>query len=270
MEEVQGTEKTRKLCGAPFEFGYHISGWNPDKIAGISLILTCAVRLQATDKIRALQQQLVSQSDYLNLYDEDHFDGACQQLCQHVQHWILRFSKFSDNKPCRLSAQIRDEKIEERLDNTMLDGTDVDEYLTERVRRRDVFMSVVMAMLWEHVFTRYLFGMDREQRSRLKALERTLNDVGPARAVAQWRAITLTLLSRRDAFESQRQQDTEAVVREVYMTLARMLPPPANVSEQLQESLRNVVSLAVDLSIEMRTQRPEYIMLAPLKPAYDP
>ena len=30
-------------------------------------------------------------------------------------------------------------------------------------------MSVVMAMVWEYVFTRYLFGMDRDQRKKLKA-----------------------------------------------------------------------------------------------------
>ncbi|KAL9107893.1 MAG: hypothetical protein Q9187_008367, partial [Circinaria calcarea] len=35
------------------------------------------------------------------------------------------------------------------------------------------------------------------------------------------------------------------------------------------ESLRNVMRAAVDLSIEMRTQKAEYIMLPPLQPEYD-
>lgn len=226
----------------------------------------------ATDKIQELQSQIAQTSrgeEYLNVRDEDYFDSACQQLCQHVQQWVLRYSKFSDTRVCRLSHQVKDEKIETRLDNAILDGSDVDDYLSDRVRRRDVFMSVVMTMIWEFVFTRYLFGMDRDQRQKLKALEKTLTEVGPARAVAQWRATTLTLLSRRSVFVEQRAQDTEAVVQEIYGTLSRLLPAPSHLVEQIQESLRNVMRLAVSLSIEMRTQRAEYIMLPPLQPEYD-
>ena len=245
----------------------------------------------AMERIRTLQEQTLSkkQEDYLSVRDEDYFDSACQQLCQHVQQWVLRFSKFSDHRACRLSTDITDEKIEARLDNAILDGSDVDALLADRVKRRDVFMSVVMTMIWEFVFTRYLFGMDREQRQKLKALEKTLTEIGkcsimtlcrgdniadnvhigPARAVAQWRATTLTLLSRHQASFAQREQDTEAVVHEIYDTLATLLPPPSNLRNQIMTSLRNVMSLAVDLSIEMRTQRAEYIMLPPLQPEYD-
>jgi hypothetical protein len=79
----------------------------------------------------------------------------------------------------------------------------------------------------------------------------------------------LTLLAKRDAFVKQRTQDTEAVVHEIYSTLTTLLPPPAHLQRQIQESLRNVMNLAVKLSIEMRTQRAEYIMLPPLQPEYD-
>lgn len=226
----------------------------------------------ATEQVKSLQRQILDskQGDsFLTVRDEDYFDSACQQLCQHVQQWVLRFSKFSDTRACRLSSDVKDEKIETRLDNAILDGTDVDMLLADRVRRRDVFMSVVMTMIWEYVFTRYLFGMDREQRQKLKALEKTLTDVGPPRAVAQWRAITLTLLSKREHFEHQRTQDTEAVVHEIFSTLASLLPPPSHLADKIQESLRNVLRLAVNLSIEMRTQRSEYIMLPPLQPEYD-
>lgn len=96
-----------------------------------------------------------------------------------------------------------------------------------------------------------------------------LINAGPRKAVAQWRAITLTLLSRREAFKAQRAQDTEAVVQEIFATLARLLPPPSHLKHQIIDSLRKVMSLAVDLSILMRTQRPEYIMLPPLRPEYD-
>lgn len=225
----------------------------------------------ASEKIRALQVQIQSTRgrDFLSNRDEDYFDGACQKLCQHVQQWVLRFSKMSDKMVCRLSTDLKDEKIEARLDNAILDGSDVDKLLGDRIKRRDVFMSVVMTMVWEYVFTRYLFGMDREQRQKLKALEKLLAEVGPPRAVAQWRATTLTLLAKRPAFAEQKKMDTEAVANEIFALLCALLPPPSSAKDPLFASILKVISIAVDLSIEMRTQRAEYIMLPPLQPEYD-
>ncbi|KAI1813587.1 hypothetical protein GGS20DRAFT_552773 [Poronia punctata] len=227
----------------------------------------------AKEQIREMQRQILAtkpvDADFLRLKDEDHFERRCQQLFSHVQHWVLRFSKFSDMRACRLTSEINDEKIIDRLDNTILDGSDVDDYLRDRVRRRDVFISMTMNMIWEFIFTRYLFGMDREQRQKLKSLEKLLTDVGPPQAVRQWRAVTLTLLSRRPAFGDQRNQDTEAVVQAILQTLSMILPPPSNMENQIQSQLRRVMREAVDLSIEMRTQRAEYTMLPPLQPEYD-
>ncbi|ROW11614.1 hypothetical protein VMCG_01432 [Cytospora schulzeri] len=231
-------------------------------------------QLEATkDHIREMQAQILASkpadSGFLRIKDVDYFDHRCQQLCSHVQQWVLRFSKFSDMRACRLTNELNDEKIIDRLDNAVLDGSNVDHYLNDRVRRRDVFMSVTMTMIWEFVFTRYLFGMDREQRQKLKALEKLLLEVGPSQAVRQWRAVTLTLLSKREAFKDQRDQDTEAVVQAIFQTLSMILPPPSHLEDQIQTQLRRVMREAVDLSVEMRTQRAEYMMLPPLQPDYD-
>lgn len=225
----------------------------------------------AKQQVRNLQQRLLQSraSDDFVEQDDDYFDGQCQALCQHVQQWVLRFSKFSDMKACYRASEVRDEKVVDRMENALLDGTDFDEYLQDRVKRRDVFMSVVMTMIWEFVFTRYLFGMDREQRQKLKNLEKTLQEVGPMPAVHKWRATTLTLLMKRQSFEIQRETDTEAVVQEIYDTLSSFLPPPSHLINQIQDSLRKVINAAVDLSIEMRTQRADYQMLPPLVPEYD-
>lgn len=228
---------------------------------------------QAKEQIRAMQQQILNSkagdSSFLKLRDVDHFDHRCQQLCSHVQQWVLRFSKFSDMRACRLTSEINDEKVIDRLDNAVLDGFDVDTYLGDRVKRRDIFMSMTMNMIWEFVFTRYLFGMDREQRQKLKSLEKLLTEVGPPQAVRQWRAVTLTLLSKRPSFREQRDLDTEAVVQAIFHTLSKVLPPPSNLEDQIQSQLRRVMREAVDLSVEMRTQRAEYMMLPPLQPTYD-
>jgi hypothetical protein len=79
----------------------------------------------------------------------------------------------------------------------------------------------------------------------------------------------LTLLSRRESFKKQRDLDTEAVVQAVFQTLSTILPPPSNMEDQIQAQLRRVMREAVDLSVEMRTQRAEYMMLPPLQPEYD-
>ncbi|KAK4136382.1 hypothetical protein BT67DRAFT_373501 [Trichocladium antarcticum] len=227
------------------------------------------------EQIRELQQQILEQSrpsdgaDFLDIHDIDYFDHRCQQLCAHVQQWVLRFSKFSDMRACRLTSELSDEKLIDRLDNAVLDGSNVDTYLGDRVRRRDIFMSMTMTMVWEFVFTRYLFGMDREQRQKLKQLEKQLIEVGPPHAVRQWRAVTLTLLSRRPSFKRQRDQDTEAVVQAILDTLSKILPPPSNLEDQIHTQLRRVVREAVGLAIEMRCQRAEYMMLPPLQPEYD-
>lgn len=231
-------------------------------------------QLEATkEHIREIQAQILAaksaDSEFLRIKDVDYFDHRCQQLCSHVQQWVLRFSKFSDMRACRLTNELNDEKIIDRLDNAVLDGSNVDHYLNDRVRRRDIFMSLTMTMIWEFVFTRYLFGMDREQRQKLKALEKLLLEVGPPQAVRQWRAVTLTLLSRREQFRDQRYQDTEAVVQAIFQTLCMILPPPSHLEDQIQNQLRRVMREAVDLSIEMRTQRAEYMMLPPMQPDYD-
>lgn len=227
----------------------------------------------AKEQIRAMQREILAakagDAQFLIIRDEDYFDNACQQLCQHVQQWVLRFSKFSDMRACRLTSEINNDKTIDRLDNAILDGSDVDSYLADRVRRRDVFMSMTMTMVWEFIFTRYLFGMDREQRQKLKSLEKVLSEVGPPSAVHQWRATTLTLLSKRESFARQKEQDTLAVVHAVLETLTEILPPPSHLEGQIEEQLKRVMKAAVDLSIEMRTQRAEYMMLPPLQPEYD-
>lgn len=225
----------------------------------------------AKQQVRNLQQQLLAsrESEDFVERDEDYFDSQCQSLCQHVQQWVLRFSKFSDMKACYRASEVRDENKVDRMENAILDGTDVDNYLQDRVKRRDVFMAVVMTMIFDYIFTRYLFGMDREQRQKLKNLEKTLQEIGPMSAVCKWRATTLTLLMRREDFAKQRATDIEAIVHEIYDTLATFLPPPSHLVAQIQDSLRKVINSAADLSVEMRTQRADYQMLPPLQPDYD-
>ncbi|EAQ83445.1 hypothetical protein CHGG_09849 [Chaetomium globosum CBS 148.51] len=190
--------------------------------------------LHATHGVPTSLDVLKSQHGQTRVYDVDYFDMRCQQLFKGVNQWVLRFSKFSDMRASRLSSEIKDERILDRLDNSVLDGSDVDTYLNDRVKRRDIFASMVMTMIWEYIFTRYLFGMDREQRLRLKTLEKQLSDIGPPATIHAWRATTLGLLSKRPPFQTQRDQDALAVAESILDTLSQILPPPSNLLDQVR------------------------------------
>ena len=60
----------------------------------------------------------------------------------------------------------------------MLDDRGVRRMLKEEKRRPEVFMAIIMRMVWELVFTRYLFGLEAEERRKLLSLEKILTDVG--------------------------------------------------------------------------------------------
>ncbi|KAK3326709.1 hypothetical protein B0H66DRAFT_513301 [Apodospora peruviana] len=243
---------------APAEYGIVEKDTAPERPQSAAATTT-----SLGDVLRSKHSQIAT------VHDIDYFDMRCQRLYETVSQWVLRFSKFSDMRACRLTSELEDEKLIDRLDNTVLDGSDVNTYLADRVKRRDVFTSMTMTMIWEFVFTRYLFGLDREQRMKLKVLEKQLGDVGPASVVRTWRAITLSLLSYRPSFKAQRTADTVAVTEAIFGVLAKILPPPLNLEEQIRTQLRRVVEQSVDLAIEMRTQPAELIMLPPLQPEYD-
>ncbi|KAI5294282.1 hypothetical protein KEM52_004328 [Ascosphaera acerosa] len=194
---------------------------------------------------------------------KEYFEKRCQELCQHIRAWTLRFSKHSDKRACRSIAEIHDGGISKRFATICLDDTNVDTFLLDRVRRRDAFMAVVSAMIWENVFNRYLFGMDREQRNRLRTLEKRLSEVGPRRAVQKWRSITLSILVKHAAFERLRKDAVDTTAQDIYHTLSRLLPPPADKQATIIESLKVLIRLAADIAIEMRLQRAEYVMTRP-------
>ena len=200
-----------------------------------------------------------------NVRDEDYFDNAFQQLYQYIQEWVLNFSRASDTY-ARLTSQINNGKITDKLSNAILDGSDVNIYLADRVERWKVLMSVIATDIWGSIFTEYLFGLDLPQRKQLEALEKTLSMVGPTATVRTWRATTLNLMSKDEKFQRDRQQRTSAVVRGILYILSKILQPLEELEVQLEERLVKVVEFAVALSIDMRCQRAEYMVLPPLLP----
>ncbi|KAI8634154.1 hypothetical protein F5Y19DRAFT_412147 [Xylariaceae sp. FL1651] len=198
-------------------------------------------------------------------FDAEYFDLACQQLYSHVRGWVIRFSEISDPYDCQPLGEIDDSKILDRLNSAVLDGSDVNVYLYDRVKRRDIFTSMTMAMIWEFVFTPYLFGMRDTERQMLKSLETILLKTNPLQDVRQWRAVALTLASRTDSFREQRDLDTQAAAFMILKTLRVLLPPSIDLNQKEITQLYHVVEEAVRLSIEMRCQRPEYQMLPPLQ-----
>lgn len=245
------------------------------------------------EEVQKLQHKIASGLDnVLVLRDDQFFRAACHNLYAHVQHWVKRFSKHSDDlkylkfdelqeqearskrleEDKKMAARLDVDKLDRldvdkligRFDNTILDGSDVESYLIHRVGRRDVFMSVIMTMMWKFIFAPYMFGIDSEKQKKLNSLEEQLAEAGKLTAVRRWRATTLSLLSKSPSFAKQREIEIEAVMHEIYDTLESICPPPKEKEEDLHKSLRTVLQRAVTLSIEMRTQLDEYYMVRPL------
>jgi len=149
----------------------------------------------------------------------------------------------------------------------MLDDTGVRKLLKDKIKRELVLAAVVMRIIREALFTRYLFGLTAEERQKLKGLERHLAESGPPSAVNLWRVTTLTPLSQRPTFQDKRTQEAGTVVQDIVRALSGVLPQPA--PARLVGELRAIVATAVQLSIEMRTQRAQYMVPAPPNPVYD-
>jgi len=109
--------------------------------------------------------------------DEAYFVRSCNHLFSTIQQWCVKFSKFSDDKKCEDYFGI-EEEVKHLADSVMLNGTPVQNMLQDRVKRREVFQSMVVSLIWELIFCRYLFGLDSDERKKLKALEEKLNEVG--------------------------------------------------------------------------------------------
>ncbi|KAI9928489.1 hypothetical protein MW887_002534 [Aspergillus wentii] len=233
----------------------------------ISQLYQAAAEGRVEDVEKLLAERL--SQDAITNRDEDFFDAECQKLYEKIEQWALFFSRHSDNRQCLLLGDLGEEKVTHRFDNAILDGSAADTWLGFNNHRTKVFTSVIMSMAWEFIFTRYLFGMDRDQRTRLKTAEKHLGTIAPPKTTHHWRAVILALSSHTSSFTHQVQSDTEAVAHEIFRTLCPILPPPTEVELQLLESLCEVIQAAAKLAIEMRTQLAEYIVLPPLQPKFD-
>lgn len=226
---------------------------------------------RAREEVRDLSRRVNSRrSDrYLDIKDMQHFQQSSHRLFVEVQEWCTHFSAFSSG--CRIVHvhRITDDEVKERVEQTMLDDRGVRRMLKDETRRPQVFTAILMRLIWEFVFTRYLFGLEVDERQKLLSLERTLAEVGAPTAVHQWRATTLTLLSQRPAFRQKIAMDTETTVTEILRHLAFILPPPPVHEKQAHSTLRALIQHAVTLALEMRSQRAEYVMLRAPRPEYD-
>lgn len=205
---------------------------------------------------------------YLSLKPEEYFPTAWKDFTVQLYAWCAKFSKQSE-RTCLSLHRIADDWVRDRVEVVMLDDTGVRRILKDKTKRQDVLAAIVMRIIREAIFTRYLFGLTAEERQKLNGIERHLSESGPPAAVNLWRATTLTLLSQRPTFQDKRTAEANAVVKDIVRALSGILPQPTQLSSNLVDELRAIVAAAVQLSIEMRTQRAQYMVPAPPNPTYD-
>lgn len=134
--------------------------------------------VKAREEVRKLQQQVSAQDNDFHTEDLHHFSSSCQQLFGSLKIWCNQFSSFSAGKKCMHVHRITDEAARDRVEEVMLDDRGVRKMLKDENSRPEVFMAISMRMIWEHVFTRYLFGLEVDERQKLLSLEKTLAENG--------------------------------------------------------------------------------------------
>jgi len=135
---------------------------------------------KARDEVRSLERKVMSRQSnrYLDIKDPSHFADSASVLFQEVQKWSEDFSHFSLGRRCIHVHRVTDEEIKNRFENVMLDDRGVRRMLKDEAQRGTAITAIMMRLIWEFVFTRYLFGLEAEERQKLLSLERTLAEVG--------------------------------------------------------------------------------------------
>jgi hypothetical protein len=191
------------------------------------------------------------------------------ELYNSVEAWAWRFSQTVETRTHRFLRNIVDgDAIIDRLYAVTLDGTSLDKRLLDKTMTGYLFTSVVSTMIWEFIFALYLFGLDREQRKRLKLVEKSLSS-GPPKVLREWRATMLRILSTEPGYQERRSMDAEAVTSLILRAMSAIVPAPDIVSGGRESGLRKIVDCAVDLSTLMRVQRADYMVIPPLYATYD-
>ncbi|KAI5783084.1 hypothetical protein FPQ18DRAFT_248072, partial [Pyronema domesticum] len=250
-----------------------INASHAQKDAEISLLR--AELSKAREDVRGLERKIMSRQSnrYLDIKDTSHFASSAQSLFEEVLQWCTDFSSFSAGRRCVHVHRITDEKVKDRFEQIMLDDRGVRRMLKDKDETRRILplTAIMMRLIWEFIFTRYLFGLETEERQKLLQLERMLSEATESSegAVHQWRATTLTLLSQRETFRSRLTHEIENVLSDIMKHLNYLLPPPPQHMPTALSSLRSLLKRAVTLAIEMRTQRAEYVMVRAPLPEYN-
>jgi hypothetical protein len=235
------------------------------------LALLRAELQKAREEVRSLERKVMARQSnrYLDIKEPAHFAASSEALFQEVQKWCEDFSRLSAGRRCITVHRITDDAIRERFESVMLDDRGVRNMLKDESRRATALSAILMRLIWEFVFTRYLFGLEPEERQKLLLLERTLAEAGEPPAVHQWRATTLTLLIQRSSFRGNLMSATETTLNDIMAHLNQILPPPPQHAATVISTLRTLITHAVQLALEMRTQRAEYVMQRAPWPEYD-
>lgn len=144
-------------------------------------------RLREANQLSDAHGQSTFQSEDL------HFSSLCLKLFDSLNIWCNQFSSVFIGRKCTHIQRIPDDNARDRIESVMLDDGDVRRMLKDETRRPKVFMAVAMKVIWQHVFTRYLFGLDVSERQKLLSLEKAIAEGGAYNFYAVRDAITRLL-----------------------------------------------------------------------------
>lgn len=139
---------------------------------------------KAREEVKSLERKVMARQSnrYLDIKDPAHFAASANALFQDLRNWCNEFSSYSAGRRCIHVHRVTDEAVKDRFEQVMLDDRGVRRMLKDESRRPQALTAIMMRLIWEFVFTRYLFGLETEERQKLLSLERTLAEVGMYRA----------------------------------------------------------------------------------------
>ncbi len=236
---------------------------------------------QLRAQIEAMKEEMLD-DDFLDVMDDRHIAHACRRLYHDLYKFVGEYWKKSRKRPYRLTKDFRyprvvahikkwgidAEELLDRLDNCLLDDENIDDHVGDGGRRHNIYMALLSTILYERVFSRYFFALSPSEENHISKVEKTVSDVGPPLALADWRAKTLTFHSRNKKWQVARADEMRSVTEECLYTLRSLTDPPQTtvdsdgvtryVLDELWEQLFSCVKEAVDLAVSLRTQKAKY------------
>lgn len=211
-------------------------------------------------QIRALKHTISKvRTGNASMATDSQISGDYQYLISQLKNWTL--SHFRGCSPTHTIKTIADFG----LDNESHPGTvaAVNKHLTDNSTRK--FLAIGMLVMWyldDHIFDRFLFGMDDKEEKYWSNLAESFGKTSTQREVNFWRSSTIKMIMATELHQRKIKDRKKELVVQLESILVNTVPATGNATKRM-ENLKIVVDQAVNLALTLRVQRARYFLYNP-------